>query len=323
MTDHFKKISIDIIYFIVALINIIVIFYFIQSDFNQVERGQSELIDRFIQWLRSSAILFLCLINAVLFLMVINQKKFVRSLRFNSGFFEDLFLFCMGAMPILAKYWIIIGSLGLSIFFSDFVFFNYSFKFEKINIFYFIPIAVVTILSISVIGYFSHRLMHKSIIWPLHRIHHESKSFNILTKFRFNPFELIIIIPIGFFFFLNLDGFLVVKLYYSWRLFHEIVIHSHYPWRFTSFLRFIIVSANDHRNHQSRDIQLLGGQNFSVDFIFWDRLFGTYKISQSNFFPIGINNFSKSGRSILFCLIYDLWDFLIRLLRWIFVKTLK
>lgn len=313
MKMYIHKKSVDAFYVAFASFNIALSYFLIEYNLNQRGNIQIEFLDMFLNWLRSSAILFCAVITAALFLMILNWKALKRSLRFSSGVFEDASIFFVSTMPILAKYWIIIGSLGLSIFMIDNPIKNNYLKFNDNSNFYIILINILTVFLVSFIGYLSHRLMHSSIAWPLHRIHHESRSFNILTKFRFNPFELIVIIPLGCLFLLEADKIFAVKLYYSWRIFHEVAIHSHYAWRFSTFLGFVIVSANDHRNHHSRHMQLSTGQNFSTDFIFWDRLFMTYKISNSKFFPIGLNGVGLMNRFIYIRMLFDLKEFIIRL----------
>ena len=80
------------------------------------------------------------------------------------------------------------------------------------------------------IGYWQHRLMHWRWFWQLHRFHHATPDFNILSNFRANPAEAITVLPgMGTLFFLKVPD---ASLFATFLLFGQVVAtfqHSQLP----------------------------------------------------------------------------------------------
>jgi lathosterol oxidase len=126
--------------------------------------------------------------------------------------------------------------------------------------------------------YFTHRLMHHPKLFKtFHLLHHRSTNPSPWTAFAFNPLEaiveagifalLLMIMPLcGW----HLFGFFLVQMLYN--------VYGHLGWELypkgfnrSRFGKWINTSVNHNQHHK-----FFKG-NYSLYFLWWDRLFGTLR----------------------------------------------
>jgi sterol desaturase/sphingolipid hydroxylase (fatty acid hydroxylase superfamily) len=139
---------------------------------------------------------------------------------------------------------------------------------------------VVTILTLDLVTYGQHYLMHRvNWLWRIHRTHHSDNDYDFSTGVRFHPIEAIITGAIGFAAVTALGAppafVFISALIETFNGFFE---HSNIriPFPLERVLRFALVTPEMHRVHHSRgagDSQ----KNFGAVSPWWDRLFGTYR----------------------------------------------
>jgi len=127
----------------------------------------------------------------------------------------------------------------------------------------------------DLIGYWSHRLFHRSRWWPFHAVHHSSEDLDWLSSLRVHPVNDLVnkfaqvtpLLLLGFNPFVTLSAA-------PFFTFYAIFLHANIDWDFGP-LRGIIATPVFHRWHHSRD-RAAWDKNFAGLFSFWDRIFGTY-----------------------------------------------
>ena len=158
----------------------------------------------------------------------------------------------------------------------------------------------------SFFDYWTHRLAHSRLLWPLHRYHHAATDFCMLTATRAHPaaFTIILItLPmavLGAAPGVTIDvNILVVAL--------GLMIHSRIDSDFGWCGRHIIQSPNHHRLHHKLDMTRPTA-NFSMMPI-WDRLFGTWVREADPSQVIGVSTTYRHGFWIAPDLLRDYWHF--------------
>ena len=143
------------------------------------------------------------------------------------------------------------------------------------------PLKIITgLFCFDFIFYWAHRLYHVSpLFWRLHRVHHSDTSMDSATSFRFHPFDAVLdsamYIVAAAIFGLNFESILFFFLLYLPLSFAQ---HSNLvfpPWT-DKLLGKIFVAPNLHKVHHHQ-VQEFTDSNFGFLFIFWDKLFGTYR----------------------------------------------
>ena len=127
--------------------------------------------------------------------------------------------------------------------------------------------------------YWEHRIAHEvRLLWTQHAVHHSSRDYNIITAFRFGPFEsiwaLLIHIPmilVGFSPEMVFFGQLSVLAYQTWI--HTETIGKLGP------LEWVLNTPSHHRVHHGCDDKYLD-KNYAGMLIIWDRMFGTFQIEE-------------------------------------------
>lgn len=138
------------------------------------------------------------------------------------------------------------------------------------------------------LGYWQHRLFHKSWLWPFHAVHHSSQDLDWLSSVRLHPLndigakliQAVPLIALGF----NLTP---VALYTPVVTFYAIMVHANVSWDLGPF-RYVFASPAFHRWHHTKAEE---GQdkNFAGGLPLWDILFGTFHLPrrQPTVFGIG------------------------------------
>jgi sterol desaturase/sphingolipid hydroxylase (fatty acid hydroxylase superfamily) len=155
-----------------------------------------------------------------------------------------------------------------------------------------VPAIIVTLFVVLIMdlsGYWRHRLMHTSWLWPAHAIHHSDTEVTWLTLARFQPidrlitatFDALILAMFG------APGWAVgigaaVIHYYGY------FVHADIPLTYGP-LRYALVSPVMHRWHHIRDASK-SGNNFATVFAFYDYIFGTYYVPSKEVGDLGIED---------------------------------
>ncbi|MEQ9638651.1 MAG: sterol desaturase family protein [Alphaproteobacteria bacterium] len=136
------------------------------------------------------------------------------------------------------------------------------------------------VLVLDLVKYLEHRLLHMvPILWRAHVVHHADLEIDFTTGFRHHPIEVIMIavpsaaailvfgIPAG-----------AVAIFQILALTISIFTHVNVqlPAPVDRVLRLFIITPEVHVVHHSAH-RVETDSNFGLIFIWWDRLFGTYR----------------------------------------------
>lgn len=144
--------------------------------------------------------------------------------------------------------------------------------------------------------YLWHYLMHRRILWEVHKFHHSATEFNIITNERVHFVESAIgtIFDAAFYLILGVPPIFYILAVYIKEV-HASLLHSRVNITFGWLGRYLILSPRAHRIHHSVE-ERHHNKNFGAFFVWWDRLFGTFYESDEEF-DIGVenNSFNKRG----------------------------
>jgi len=170
--------------------------------------------------------------------------------------------------------------------------------FNIIHIPYYLKV-ILGVLCIDLVNYWTHRLNHTwELFWRLHRVHHSDTTMDSSTTYRFHPLDAILdnsasVIAALLF---GLDGSILVFwliLYMPLLVLH----HSNFimPNWFDRTFGKIIVSPNFHKIHHHQQ-QEYTDSNYGLMFIFWDKLFRTFKKIPVSEIKYGLKEFDEPNR---------------------------
>lgn len=138
---------------------------------------------------------------------------------------------------------------------------------------------VLSFLVLDLLIYFQHRLFHWSpALWRLHAVHHTDLDLDSSSGVRFHPGEILLSALI------KLAAIAVFGTHFLAVLAFEIALNAtslfnHANIRLgplDALLRLVLVTPDMHRVHHSPSREETDS-NFSFNFPWWDRLFGTYR----------------------------------------------
>lgn len=170
------------------------------------------------------------------------------------------------------------------------------------------PLQVVVYFFVyTFFDYWTHRLDHTRLFWPLHRYHHAAEDFCVVTSTRqhpaaFTPVFLINIpmailgAPVEVMIWVNV---ITVTLGF--------LIHSRIDSSWGWIGRWLVQSPNHHRLHHKLDMSYATG-HFSMAPV-WDRLFGTWYGNADQSLAIGVEAPYRQGFWIVPDLLRDYWHF--------------
>jgi sterol desaturase/sphingolipid hydroxylase (fatty acid hydroxylase superfamily) len=123
--------------------------------------------------------------------------------------------------------------------------------------------------------YWTHRLFHKSWLWPTHAVHHSPTELDWFSSMRMHPLndfgtrvcQGLLLYVLGFSIEAMALGVPIVMLV-------VIVSHTNVPWTYGP-MRYVVVSPVYHQWHHSSEPQAID-KNFAGIFPVWDLLFGTW-----------------------------------------------
>jgi sterol desaturase/sphingolipid hydroxylase (fatty acid hydroxylase superfamily) len=124
-------------------------------------------------------------------------------------------------------------------------------------------------------GYWRHRLLHTSWLWPFHAIHHSSEEVDWLSNERVHPVEsiltsveqIVVLMLLGF-------GPPIVAINALVRRAHSLLEHSNLRFSYGP-LNYVFVSPRFHRWHHSDDVRV-AHKNFANFFSCIDLVFGSF-----------------------------------------------
>lgn len=133
---------------------------------------------------------------------------------------------------------------------------------------------VFALLSVELVSYGIHRMLHRSVLWPLHAVHHCSPRMYFLLSVRKHPLQAFITYGgrLSFLWLLGVpEDALTVLLVFTGA--NSYVQHSNVRMN-TEPYSYIFATPELHRLHHSKRPSELD-TNFGDVLIVWDALFGT------------------------------------------------
>jgi sterol desaturase/sphingolipid hydroxylase (fatty acid hydroxylase superfamily) len=156
---------------------------------------------------------------------------------------------------------------------------------------------IATVLLWDLVKYWEHRLLHRiPWFWRAHVVHHADLDVDFTTTLRHHPFEVLLSLVVG--------AIAVVTLGLSplgifvFSILAPVVAtmsHANIRWNKTvdKWLRLLIMTRDAHAVHHSA-LRKETDSNYSVVFIWWDYLFGTYRAAPEqglDRFDVGVEYF--------------------------------
>jgi sterol desaturase/sphingolipid hydroxylase (fatty acid hydroxylase superfamily) len=145
---------------------------------------------------------------------------------------------------------------------------------------------VLAFIFLDFSGYWSHRISHEiNIFWNRHIIHHSSEEFNLACALRQSVSEIFTLFTI----FLLPAACLgippkIIQTIAPIHLFLQFWYHTTLIGKM-GWLEKIIVTPSHHRVHHAIN-QVYLDKNFGQIFIFWDKIFGTFKAEDPEIKPV-------------------------------------
>jgi len=127
--------------------------------------------------------------------------------------------------------------------------------------------------------YLQHVLFHAiPLLWRLHMVHHADMDIDVTTGLRFHPIEIVLSMGIKLMTIVLLGAPVLAVLIFEVAL-NATAMFNHsnirLPLGVDGILRLFVVTPDMHRVHHSVIIRETNS-NYSFNFPWWDRLFGTY-----------------------------------------------
>ena len=175
-------------------------------------------------------------------------------------------------------------------------------------------VIIIAFMALDLSGYWVHRIQHTTnFFWNAHIIHHSSEEFNLACALRqsisvFFKIFTFFLLPAAL---LGVPG-QVIAIVAPLHLFMQFWYHTQHIDRM-GILEKIIVTPSHHRVHHAINPEYID-KNYSQIFIFWDKLFGTFREEKKEIPPVyGITRPASTWNPIkinfqhLWLLIKDAW----------------
>lgn len=138
----------------------------------------------------------------------------------------------------------------------------------------------VTLLTLDLVIYGQHRLMHRwEPLWRLHRVHHTDLALDTSSALRFHPVEILLSMGIKIATVVALGAPAGAVLTFE-ILLNGLAMFNHanlaLPDRVDQVLRWVLVTPDMHRIHH-RPAPSEHDRNYGFNLTWWDRLFGSYR----------------------------------------------
>ncbi len=134
-------------------------------------------------------------------------------------------------------------------------------------------------LALDCLIYWQHRVFHTvPALWRLHRVHHSDTELDVTSGVRFHPVEILLSMAIKSAAILALGApALAVILFEAVLNATSLFNHGNVRLgRIEPLVRAVLVTPEMHRVHHSV-VRAETDSNFGFNFVFWDKLFGSYK----------------------------------------------
>jgi len=187
----------------------------------------------------------------------------------------DLFCFFLAITKLFETLQLCL-SLGIAYFIASlfYHYFNISFM-NHLEIPVLQPILIFILLDLK--HYLEHRFMHLPKLWELHSYHHSATEFTLFTNARGHLLEgSIYFIFTGLFFAVTGTALHELFYFYAFREMYGYLLHADIKSNFGFVGKWILISPQAHKLHHSIKKEDYG-RNFGTLFVWWDKLFGTYK----------------------------------------------
>lgn len=169
----------------------------------------------------------------------------------------------------------------------------------------------LSVILLDLLIYGQHVVMHKvPLFWRLHRMHHLDRDVDFTTGLRFHPLEIIASAGVKFLAVIALGapaGAVIAfeVILNSSALFNHGNVRLGVP--LDRILRTLVVTPDMHRVHHSV-IAEETNSNYGFALSFWDRLFGTYRLSPArghHGMTLGLPEFRTPGDARLLSLLLN------------------
>ena len=165
--------------------------------------------------------------------------------------------------------------------------------------------AALTVLAWSLVNYWLHRAFHRwPWLWRFHRVHHSDTAVDLSTGFRNHPGEVVAVAALRAALAIALGLSVPGLIAYEAAAFAA-VMWSHanlsLPRPVDRALRALLVTPAMHHVHHSAERHETDS-NYGELFSVWDRLFGTYRTSDSDSLAatrLGLGDSEDEGASSL------------------------
>ncbi|MCG7855493.1 sterol desaturase family protein [Flavihumibacter sediminis] len=158
---------------------------------------------------------------------------------------------------------------------------------------------ILGVMCLDLSSYWFHRLAHRSpLFWRLHRVHHSDTRMDTSTFFRGHPLEVLVFgtaSTVGCIIFgidLQILGvYLIVQLPFLVAQHANVQLPA---WTDKVFGK-VFITPNIHKVHHDQN-QYYTDSNFADIFVFWDKIFGTYKYSPVASRHYGLKEFDSAKK---------------------------
>ncbi len=152
---------------------------------------------------------------------------------------------------------------------------------QRVNLPAWVHVAV-TVLVLDAVTYWWHRAYHgHPVMWRMHRVHHSDRGFDVTTSGRFHLTEMAFsaLFRLGVIALVGPTVAAVIIFEIIFGLFNQLEhANLQLPARLDAVVRLVFVTPAMHRVHHSQ-VPADTNSNYATIFSWWDRLFGTYRVS--------------------------------------------
>ncbi|MEM7768753.1 MAG: sterol desaturase family protein [Pseudomonadota bacterium] len=171
--------------------------------------------------------------------------------------------------------------------------------------------AIIALIVADFVDYWSHRLRHTPLLWPIHAIHHSDTQMNYMTWYRAHILEQVVI-QAGYVLLATLMGAspAAVGILVFLRAMHQHYVHTEVDIHHGPF-SLVLASPRFHRWHHADDPAAYD-KNLANIMPLWDRLFGTYYCPGKCDAPMGFPG--NPGENVVQLLVFPFteWGRMIR-----------
>lgn len=129
----------------------------------------------------------------------------------------------------------------------------------------------------DLIVYWTHRFLHRAVLWHSHAWHHASRHVWWLSGLRGSPVHMVLtLLPYtlaNVIFFLPGSELLIWVIVFG--MLNQHWLHSNIRLPYPDLIEKVFVTPRYHFVHHSANVRLTNS-NYAFVFTFWDKLFGTY-----------------------------------------------